>query len=446
MPAGLRSMVGRPAGKASDRVETGPKISIGAHALILALVAFGGPLFDGDDTQPIQIAEVSIVTSAEFDSMMSSAPLPQSVTAPPDRQDAPPEDTATDLPPSRETPPEVPEPLTGAPEPAPTRAADPAPVVPDQPEPDPVAPPTTQVEAPTEADTPQQATGSAVVIPRAQPSDTDSAGALDPDRLALLRPRPRPAPRIDNTPAPAPPTDAQTAPEPEQSSEPAQEVAEPEPVEDRQERAPAESTTEIVPDPDPDSAAPLRSARPRGRPSDIVQRAEAARQAERQRQAEARAEAEAEATRAAEAEAEASAQAREEARKAAEARAIEEAIKAAAAETAAQTAAQTGPPLTGAEKGALVLAVQECWNVPVGVQDAGNLVVVLSVALTEDGNLAGNPELLEPAGTPQGLIKQAYEAGRRALIRCAPYDLPKEKYAQWKQLEVVFNPRNMVLR
>ena len=41
-------------------------------------------------------------------------------------------------------------------------------------------------------------------------------------------------------------------------------------------------------------------------------------------------------------------------------------------------------------------------------------------------------------------FQQAFEAGRRALIRCSPYDLPRDKFAQWRNIEVVFNPEGMV--
>jgi len=93
-----------------------------------------------------------------------------------------------------------------------------------------------------------------------------------------------------------------------------------------------------------------------------------------------------------------------------------------------------------------VLAVQQCWNPPIGVQNAGDLKVTLLVELDEQGKLKGSPKLLRPSGGPQGVVKQAYEAGRRALIRCAPYNLPKDKYEQWKEIEVTFNPQNMVVR
>lgn len=390
-------------------METGPKISIALHGVILGLVTFGGPLFSTDDTQAIQISEVSIITSSEFAAMTSSAPTPDAVVDP--QPIAPPvEPIENDAP---ETPqveaPQTPE----APEPVETQTAETLPDV--QSDPDPLPEP--EVEAPEVAETAQGATGGSVVVPDAQVSTEDSPGRVEETELALLKPKPRPAPRVDNTPSDKPEPDAETSKETQEATAPTEEATEQ--AEVKEETAPAESTTQITPDADPDSAAPIKSARPKGRPSDLNQRAIAAREA-KEKQA---------------------AAAAEEERKAAEAKAIADALKA-----VQQTSTNEGPPLTGSEKGALVLAVQQCWNVPVGVQDAGNLVVVLSVDLTPDGKLAGNPQLIDPSGSPQGLIKQAYEAGRRALIRCAPYNLPQEKYEQWKQLEVVFNPQKMVLR
>ena len=45
-------------------------------------------------------------------------------------------------------------------------------------------------------------------------------------------------------------------------------------------------------------------------------------------------------------------------------------------------------------------------------------------------------------------LKEAYEAGRRAIIRCAKngYPLPVEKYAQWQEIEIVFNPEKMRMK
>lgn len=410
-------------------MQTGTKISLGAHLVLIGLAIFGGPLFEPDEATPMRISEVSLVTSAEFDGMVSRAPQPalQQPEAPaalPDGGEVAPEV------PQAEAAPAVPAPAPQAPPEAPATLAEASPEAPAPPAPTGPAP----VEAPELADASREATGAELVIPDAARAPEESLGTRRPQELALARPQPRPAPRIDTEPAPKPPAEAETAQESNPASAP--DAAAPTPAPEREATAPPEATTQIVPDPEPQTAAPLRSTRPKGRPADLAQRALAAR-APAQSSGPSAPEPE---TNAPAAPAE---QAEDAARRAAEAAAIEAALKAAAAQ---QSAATQGPPLTGAEKGALVLAVQKCWNVPVGVRDAGELVVTLRVELTPEGRVASNPELIEPAGRAEGLVQQAYEAGRRALLRCQPYDLPREKYEQWKTLEVVFNPRQMVLR
>ena len=120
--------------------------------------------------------------------------------------------------------------------------------------------------------------------------------------------------------------------------------------------------------------------------------------------------------------------------------------EAAAAAAAAEVA--VGPPLTAGEKEGLKLAVQQCWVVPAGLEGASDLRVVLAVELDPDGRIIGSPRLIEPASADDPQVRAAYEAARRALLRCQGkgYDLPREKYEQWKNLEVGFDPRGMLER
>ncbi len=400
-------------------MEIGTKISLGAHGALIVLAVFGGPLFDADESKAIQISEVSIISAEAFDGMMSSAPNPN-VEEPQQSELAQP-DPVVDVPVVTEP---VEQPIEEPVEPEVQEVAEPEPVpeletTPAEPE---------IVEAP-EAPVTQEATGNQVVAPDAQVSDQDQSGQVDPDRLALLRPKPRPAPRISNEVVEKPETDAERSDVETQKAEPSEEPAEETPDE-TVEAAKPESTTEIVTEADevdPNSAAPIKSARPKGRPSDIVQKAQARKAA---------------AEKAAADKIAADKAAKAEAQKKAEAEAIESAIKQAAAESSKPS----GPPLTGREKGALVLAVQQCWTPPIGVQNAADLKVTLLVELNEQGKITGGPTLVSPSGSPQGVVKQAFEAGRRALLRCGPYDLPKDKYEQWKEIEVTFNPQNMVVR
>jgi hypothetical protein len=112
----------------------------------------------------------------------------------------------------------------------------------------------------------------------------------------------------------------------------------------------------------------------------------------------------------------------------------------------AETSLPVGPPLTHGEKDGLRLAVQRCWNVPAGLRDVAELKVTLAAELAVDGQVINaSIRLIEPSPAPDLRYQAAYDAGRRALLRCAPYsDLPREKYAQWRNIEVVFNPEGML--
>lgn len=108
---------------------------------------------------------------------------------------------------------------------------------------------------------------------------------------------------------------------------------------------------------------------------------------------------------------------------------------------------RTGPPLTFAEKDGIRFAIQRCWSVPVGLEAAENLSVTLGVTLSRDGRIVSGPALVEPTGSLSRSHKVAFGAARRALLRCAPYtEFPPDKYAQWRELEVTFNPKEMVIQ
>ena len=115
--------------------------------------------------------------------------------------------------------------------------------------------------------------------------------------------------------------------------------------------------------------------------------------------------------------------------------------------TAEATSLPLGDPITGAERDGLKLAVQRCWNVPAGLRDAQELKVTLAAELTAQGEVISTARSgwSTPRSAPDGRFQQAFDAGRRALIRCSPYtDLPRDKYARWRNIEVVFNPEGMV--
>jgi len=44
--------------------------------------------------------------------------------------------------------------------------------------------------------------------------------------------------------------------------------------------------------------------------------------------------------------------------------------------------------------------------------------------------------------------RTAYNAARRAIVRCgmSGFDLPEEKYSQWRSIEIVFDPIKMRIK
>ena len=107
------------------------------------------------------------------------------------------------------------------------------------------------------------------------------------------------------------------------------------------------------------------------------------------------------------------------------------------------------PSLTSSEKDALRVAIQQCWDVGALSSAALRVTVTVSVTMLADGrpNTASIRQVSATGGSGDA-VRQAYEAARRAIIRCGArgYDLPAEKFDQWREIEMVFNPERMDIK
>lgn len=101
-----------------------------------------------------------------------------------------------------------------------------------------------------------------------------------------------------------------------------------------------------------------------------------------------------------------------------------------------------GAKLTQSEMDALRGAIQRCWNVPAGALEAENLKVSVQFRLDRSGALEGRPEIVGGAGA-SGIQRAAAESARRAILQCAPYNLPTDKYEAWAEVIVHFDPKDM---
>lgn len=101
----------------------------------------------------------------------------------------------------------------------------------------------------------------------------------------------------------------------------------------------------------------------------------------------------------------------------------------------------TGAQLSQSEIDGLRGQIQRCWNVPAGAMDAENLRVSIQMRLNRNGEVEGSPQIVGGAGA--GAERIAAEAGRRAVLRCQPYNLPADRYDAWADVIVHFDPRDM---
>jgi hypothetical protein len=117
-------------------------------------------------------------------------------------------------------------------------------------------------------------------------------------------------------------------------------------------------------------------------------------------------------------------------------------------ETAPEARQALGPAqgLTADEANLLAAKLNRLWNPNCGAEGAGAIVVKVNIRLTPVGELAAPPQLVGPQSNDP--VWQA--AARRALTaaaRGAPYsELPRDRYAVWKDVNVNFNGREACRR
>lgn len=90
--------------------------------------------------------------------------------------------------------------------------------------------------------------------------------------------------------------------------------------------------------------------------------------------------------------------------------------------------------------------IAPCWNPPIGGADVADMTAVLRIRLNRDGTVAAPPEFVSQTGATAG--NQAYarafvETARRAVLRCAPLQLPADLFSYWREFELNFDPRLM---
>ncbi len=104
--------------------------------------------------------------------------------------------------------------------------------------------------------------------------------------------------------------------------------------------------------------------------------------------------------------------------------------------------------MTLSEIDSIRVQIEQCWIVPSGARYAENLVVRIRIFLQADGSLARPPEIVDSSRMSmpgEENYRTAAESALRAIHKCEPFqNLPPDKYENWREIELNFDPRNML--
>jgi hypothetical protein len=105
---------------------------------------------------------------------------------------------------------------------------------------------------------------------------------------------------------------------------------------------------------------------------------------------------------------------------------------------------QTTEKMTDEEKTALMVEIAKCWHPPKGAAKEKWPTAIIEVAMDWDGTLiSARPKEIGRYAKEKNYQLLA-DSGIKALKKCAPFDsLPKNKYDQWKSMEISFDPMEM---
>ncbi len=112
----------------------------------------------------------------------------------------------------------------------------------------------------------------------------------------------------------------------------------------------------------------------------------------------------------------------------------------------ANLGAASGAPdaqMSQSEIDALRARISSCWSPPPGIDANSKVYVVLRVLFKPDGTLSHEPVLVE--ATASSLGPALADSAKRALLLCQPFTMLRpDHYDQWKDLELKFDPHELL--
>lgn len=107
----------------------------------------------------------------------------------------------------------------------------------------------------------------------------------------------------------------------------------------------------------------------------------------------------------------------------------------------ARTALGAGQGLSADEASLLAAKLNRLWNPNCGAEGAADVLVKVNMRLTQGGGLAAPPTVVGPQSN-NPVWQAAAQRALSAVARGAPYDeLPRDRYAVWKDINFNFDGR-----
>jgi len=108
-------------------------------------------------------------------------------------------------------------------------------------------------------------------------------------------------------------------------------------------------------------------------------------------------------------------------------------------------AEEVGEVLTATQIDLIRQTIRKCWHFPAGLRNAEDLIVDIKMELDPEGNVTRAEIVDTNRMASDNDYRTAAENAYRAVLdpKCNPLPLPKERYNEWKDLELSFNPKDM---
>ena len=84
-----------------------------------------------------------------------------------------------------------------------------------------------------------------------------------------------------------------------------------------------------------------------------------------------------------------------------------------------------------------------CWSIPLGLPKNKDLIVSIKLKLLKDGTVYGT-EILDHEQMKNNYYKVLANSVLRAIYKCQPLKVPPTGYDKWKDLQLNFNPLEML--